>query len=157
VKRNRHLMLWLAVLVLAIASVFLGACGSGSSSDDKALFDKVTTMWTDQDAAAAKEIFAADANVYWNWPVQSGGPAEMTTGIDEISALVASGDMGHPTPLGDDVFTYVPSAEDVKNLTAAYDGARYIAGPVYVGRDIYSITLEVRDGKVQNQYVEAWY
>jgi hypothetical protein len=137
--------------------VALGACSSGSPSDDKALFDKVTTMWTNQDAAAAKEIFAANAYLYWNWPKPSGSSPEMNSGIDEISALVASGAMGHPTPLGDDVFTYAPSTEDIKNLTAAYDGARYIAGPVYVGRDIYEITLEVRDGKVQNQYVEAWY
>lgn len=156
-KRGRHLMLWLAVLVLAIASLALGACGSGSSSDDKALFDKVTAMWTDQDAAAAKEIFAADANLYWNWAARSGEPAEMTSGIDEISVLVASGEMSHPTPLGDDVFTYVPSGEDIKNLTSAYDGARYIAGPVYVDGNLYLITLEVRDGKVQNHYVEAWY
>jgi hypothetical protein len=148
------LPLLILVLVLAAASATLAACG-GTNADDKALFGKVTAMWTNQDAAAAKEIFATDANVYWNW--NAGSTPEMTTGIDEISALVASGAKSHPTLLGDDVFTYVPSAKDINNLTAAYGGARYIAGPVYVDRRLYLVTLEVRDGKVLNQYVEAMY
>jgi hypothetical protein len=151
-------MLGLVMVVVAAVSVVLGACGGTiSNSSDKALFDKVTTMWTNQDAAAAKEIFAADAHLYWNWPAQSGNDPVVNTGIDEISALVASGDMGHPTALGDDVFTYRPSAKDIEQLTAAYDGAHYIAGPVYVARDLYLIVLEVRDGKVQNHFVEALY
>ena len=87
-------------------------------------------MWTDQDAAAAKEIFAADANLYWNWSAAPDNTPEMQTGIDEISALVASGQMGHPTLVGDDVFAYEPSAKDIENLSVTYDGARYIAGPV---------------------------
>jgi hypothetical protein len=137
--------------------MIFGACGSGTDADDKALFDKVTAMWTDQDAAAAKEIFAADANLYWNWSAEPGNTPEMQTGIDEISALVASGQMGHPTPVGDDVFAYEPSAKDIENLSVAYDGARYIAGPVYVARGLYLVVLEVRDGKAQNLFVEALY
>lgn len=147
------LSLLILMLMLAAASTVLGACGSSVNTDDKALFDKVMTMWTNQDAAAAKEIFATDANLYWNWA----GPSspEVTKGIDDISAMVASGSAGHPTPLGDDVFTYVPSAKDIDSMTVAYDGARYVAGPVNVGRDLYLATLEVRDGKVVNHYVEA--
>jgi hypothetical protein len=154
-KRLLLPLLILALILIGVLAV-LSACG-GTLNDDKALFDKVTAMWTNQDAAAAKEIFAADANLYWNWPAQSGNSPVVNTGIDEISALVASGQMGHPTPLGDDVFAYAPSAKDIDNLSVAYDGTRYIAGPVYVGRDLYLITLEVRDGKVVNHFVEAWY
>jgi len=141
------------VLVLVAASVVLGGCG-GTMNADKAFFEKVTTAYTNQDAAAAKQLFATDASLHWNWPAVSGEAAETTTGIDAISSLVASGEKGHPTPMGY-VFTYVPSSKDLGNLTAAYDGARYIAGPIYVARDLYLLVLEVRDGKVTNQYVEA--
>jgi hypothetical protein len=151
------LPLLILLVVLAAASTIFGACGSGTNPDDKALFDKVTAMWTDKDAAAAKEIFTADANLYWNWSAEPGNTPEMQTGIDEISALVASGQMGHPTLAGDDVFTYEPSAKDMEYLPATYDGARYIAGPVYEARGLYLIVLEVRDGKVQNHFVEALY
>ena len=150
------LLILVAVLVLVAASVALGACNGGSSSDGKALFEKVTAMWRDKDAAAATEIFAADANLYWNWPAPSGTPAEMNTGIEEISALVASGDMGAPTPYGDAVYTLdIPADKDVQYISASYKGARFIAAPVYVGKDLYMIVLEVRDGKVQNHFVEA--
>ena len=142
--------LLILMLVVVAASTVLGGCG-GTSSADKALFDRMTAVWTKQDAAGANEVFASDANVYWNW---SDTP-ETFTGIDKIAALVANGTMGHPTSLGNEIFTYVPSVDDIKNLTSAYDGARYIAGPVYVARGLYLVTLEVRNGKIANQYVEA--
>jgi hypothetical protein len=67
---------------------------------------------------------------------------------------VASGARSHPAPLGDEVFTYVPSAKDIDSMAAGYDGARYIAGPANVDGNLYLVTLEVRDGKVVNHYVE---
>lgn len=157
-KRSRYILLGLTLLVLAVTSVALGACSSGSSSDDKALFEKMAAVWKNKDAAAATELFAADANLYWNWGVPSGGPADMTTGIKEISALVASGDMGYPTLYGDAVYTLdIPADKNVQYISADYKGARFIAAPVYVGTDLYMVVLEVRDGKIQNHFVEALY
>jgi hypothetical protein len=154
--KAKKLPLLVAVLVLVAASVALGACSGGSSSDEKALFEKVTAMWRDKDAAAATELFAADATLYWNWPVPSGTPAGMQTGIEEINTLVASGDMGAPTLYGDAVYTLdIPADKDVQYISANYKGARFIAAPVYVGTELYMVVLEVRDGKVQNHFVEA--
>ncbi len=53
--------------------------------------------------------------------------------------------------------TYVPSAKDIEALSVAYDGARYIAGPVMVARDLYMSVIEIRDGKVANQWVSYMY
>jgi hypothetical protein len=55
----KRVTLPLLALILAqtAASTILGACGSSPNAEDKAVFDKVTAMSTDQDAAAAKEIF----------------------------------------------------------------------------------------------------
>ena len=78
------------------------------------------------------------------------------TGIEEINTLVASGDMGAPTLYGDAVYTLdIPADKDVQYISANYKGARFIAAPVYVGTELYMIVLEVRDGKVQNHFVEA--
>jgi hypothetical protein len=148
VRVNRWLLV--AVVVLAAASVAVGACGSGSS--DKALFDKMGAAWISNDVAAAEEVYAADAVIQW----PEGTEPAVSTGIEEISNLVAEYPVD-PTPMGDDTFTYVPSAKDIEALSVAYDGARYMAGPVMVGRDLYMSVIEIRDGKVANQWVSYMY
>jgi hypothetical protein len=150
VKRSRYLMLGLTVLVLAVTSVALGACGGGG--DDQALMDKMTAAWTNNDVAAAKEVYAADAVIRW----PEGADPARSTGIEEISSLVA-GYPVDPTPIGGETLTYVPSAKDIEALSVAYDGAKYMAGPVRVGRDLYMVVVEVREGKVANQWVDYMY
>jgi hypothetical protein len=149
------LPLLILVLVLVPASVVLEGCG-GTLSADQALLEKMTDVWSKQDRAGAEEIYAPDAQIFWNWGVPSDTPPEMTTGIEEIGNMVAVYPVD-PTPITDDIYTYAPSADDIANLTMGYDGARYIATPVRVGRDLYMVVLEVRDGKIINQFVEAMY
>jgi hypothetical protein len=146
---------WLAVVAVVVgATMALGACGSGG--DDKALFEKMSTVWKNKDTAGVKELYVADAVLYWNWPKPSGEPADMTSGIEEIGALVASGDLGYPTLYGDAVYTLdIPADKPIERISANYKGARFISAPVYVGTDLYMLVLEVRDGKIQNQFVEA--
>ncbi len=145
---NRWLLV--AVVVLAAASVAVGACGGGSS--DTALFDKLGAAWISNDVAAAKEVYAADAVIQW----PEGSEPAVSTGIDAITKLVADYPID-PTRIGDETFTYVPSAKDIEALSVAYDGARYVAYPVRVGRDLYLSVIEIRDGKVANQWVSYMY
>ncbi len=90
---NRWLLV--AVVVLAAASVAVGACGGGSS--DTALFDKLGAAWISNDVAAAKEVYAADAVIQW----PEGSEPAVSTGIEEISNLIAEYPVD-PTPIGDD-------------------------------------------------------
>jgi len=138
------------VLVLAAAALAVGGCGGGG--DDQALFDKMGAAWISNDVAAAKQVYTADAVIRW----PEGAEPAVSNGIEEISNLVAEYPVD-PTPIGDETFTYVPSAEDIEALSQAYNGARYIAGPVRVGRDLYMVVLEVKDGKVANQWVSYMY
>jgi ketosteroid isomerase-like protein len=143
---------WLlvAVLVLAAASMAVGACGGGNS--DTALFDKMGAAWISNDVAAAKEVYAADAVIRW----PEGAEPALSTGIEEISDLMAEYPVD-PTPMGDATFGYIPSAKDIEALSVAYDGARYIAGPVMLYRNLYMSVIEIRDGKVANQWVSYMY
>jgi hypothetical protein len=151
----RMLVLLLAVTLLAGIAAAIVGCSGGS--DDKAMFEKMATVWKDKDAAGAKQLFAADANVYWNWS-PSVGTAEVTTGIDAISALVATGSMSYPTLHGDDVYAVdFPAGTTIASLSQNYQGAHFIAAWSRVSTQLYLVVLEVRDGKIQNQYVEAMY
>ena len=145
---NRWLLL--AVVVLAAAAVAVGACGGGSS--DTALLDKMGAAWISNDVAAAKEVYTADAVVVW----PAGSDPAVSTGIDAITKLVADYPID-PTRIGDETFTYIPSAKDIEALSVAYEGARYMAYPVRVGRDLYMSVIEIRDGKVANQWVSYMY
>jgi hypothetical protein len=146
---------WLAVasvaLVLTVASVTLGACSSGGG-DDQALFDKLSAAWISNDAAAAKELYTPDAVIHW----PEGSEPAVSNGVEEISGMVADYPVD-PTPMGQDVFTYVPSAKDIEALSQAYNGSHFVAGPVRVGRDLYMSVIEIRDGKVANQWVDYMY
>ncbi|MFH1834178.1 MAG: nuclear transport factor 2 family protein [bacterium] len=139
---------WLAITVgvLAAALLILSACGGGSS--DRAFIDRFMAMWDSNDAAAAQQLFTADAVIYWP---EGAAPAK-TTGIEEIGSMIKTYPVD-PLPLGDSSFTFVPSDKDMELLVAGYKGAHYIACPVTVGREIYMMVLEVRDGKVANQWV----
>ena len=156
--KAKKLLLLVAVVALAAASVTIGACSSGGSSDDKALFEKVATVWKNKDAEGAKEIYADNANCYWNWPgarvgVTTDAP-QVTSGIEAISALVASGDMGYPTLQGESVYALdIPADEPVKNISADYKGARFVYLPMSGGTGLFMMILEVRDGKVQTMVV----
>ncbi len=153
VRVNHRLLVVAVVLVLAAASLALAACGDGSSgSDDRAFIDKFMAMWDSNDAAAAKELFADNAVI--TWPEGTEPPV---VGLDAIAETVASYP-ADPLPAGDIAFTYVPSDEDLKYLAAAkYEGAHYIACPVMLGSDLYMMVLELRDGKVLNQWVSSMY
>ena len=154
--RAKMLLPLVALLVLALVSVALGACGGGG--DDKALFEKVATVWKNKDAEGAKEIYADNANLYWNWPgaregVTTDAP-QVTSGIEAISALAASGDMGYPTLQGESVYALdIPADEPVENISADYKGARFVYLPISAGTGLFMMVLEVRDGKVQTMVV----
>jgi hypothetical protein len=128
-----------------------------AADDDRALFETALAVFTDQDTAGAQEVFAEDANLYWNFSGELGGPLDVTAGIDEISALVAD----YPSDVylyGDSVYTLdIPADKEIHYLTVAYKGVRFIYAPVRVGRDLFMCVLELRDGKIQNQYVEAMF
>lgn len=127
-----------------------------AAGDDKALFEKELAVFTNQDVAGAQAIFAEDASLYWN-TAGTAGSAFVTAGIDEISALVADYPAGVHL-YGDTVYTVNLSADkDIQDLTVAYKGARFIYAPVVVGRDLYMCVLEIRDGRIQNQYVMAMF
>lgn len=149
---NRWLLV--AVVVLAAASVAVSACGgTTSSSSDKALLDKMTKVWDSNDVAGAKGLYTADAVIYW----PEGATPAKSTGIDEISSLVA-GYPVDPMPVeGSLSFTYIPTAKDIEDTSASYDGARFISSPSIVERNLYMVVLEVRDGKVANQWVSYMY
>jgi ketosteroid isomerase-like protein len=150
-RANRWLVVAAVALVLTVSSVMLGACSSGGG-DEQALMDKMTAAWTDNDVAAAKELYTADAVIRW----PEGADPARTTGIEEISKAVADYPVD-PTPMGDEIFIYEPSAKDIEALSVAYEGAQYIAGPVRVGRDLYHVVVEVRDGRIANQWVDYMY
>jgi hypothetical protein len=148
---NRWLVVAAVALVLTVASVALGAC-SGGAGDDQALFDKLSAAWISNDAAAAKELYTPDAVIHW----PEGAEPAVSNGVQEIRSMVAEYPVD-PTPMGQDVFTYVPPAKDIEALSRAYNGAHFIAGPVRVGRDLYMSVIEIRDGKVANQWVSYMY
>ena len=148
-KAKKSLLL-VALLVLAAVSVGLGACGGGD--DDQALFEKMTAVWTNEDAALAEEVYATDAVIYW----PEGSTPAKTSGIDEIKAMLPGYPLD-PTLMGDATLTYVPSAKDIEGLSVAYDGARFIGGPAQAARELFEVVLEVRDGKVATQWVTYMY
>lgn len=149
-------------LVLAATSTAMGACGN--ENDAKALFEEVVAVWEAKDATAAGELYNGDAALYWNWHVHRQGqyettrPTEMARGIEEIGQLVASGAMGLPKLYGEDVYTLdLPVDESVLDIWADYRGAQFIAAPVSAEHELYMMVLEVRDGKIQNEFIEAMY
>jgi hypothetical protein len=146
-KVNRWMLV--AVVVLAAAAAAVSACGG---SGDQALFDKSLAAFVSNDVAMAKEAYAADAVIHWP---EDSEPA-MSTGIDAIGKMAADYPVD-PVRVGDATFTYVPSAKDIELMTAAYQGARYVAAPVAVGRDLYMVVMEIRDGKVANQWISYMY
>ena len=154
--RVKILLALVILLLLAAASTALGACAN--EDDAKALFKEVAAVWKAKDATTAAELYDEDATLYWNWPVSSEPPAEMTRGMEEIGILVSSGAMGYPTLYGDAVYTLDISADKpTQHISDGYRGAQFIAAPVFIGIDLYMMVLEVRDGKIQNQFVEAMY
>ena len=136
--------------MLAAASAAVSACGGGSG--DQALFDKSLAAFASNDVAMAKEAYAADAVIRW----PEGSDPAVSTGIDAISKMAANYPVD-PLRVGDATFSYVPSAKDVGLMSAAYQGARYIAAPVTVGRDLYMVVEEIRDGKVANEWISYMY
>lgn len=150
VRTQRWVGVALTALLLLAAALIPAACGGGGG--DKALLEKALAVFTDQDVAGAQEIFAEDATLYWNF-----SEPLVVSGINDISALIAD----YPTDVflhGDTVnILDITADQDIQSLTVAYKGARFISAPVRAGRDLYMEVLEVRDGKIQNQYVEAMY
>jgi hypothetical protein len=147
VRTTRWLLV--AILVLVTVSMALGACGGGSS--DQAFVTKFMAMWDSNDVTAAKQLFADSAKIYW--PEGTNPPV---VGIDAISSTVASYPVD-PIPAGDVAFTYVPSATDMKKLSAGYTNTHYIACPVMTGSQLYMMVLEIKDGKVLTQWVSYMY
>ena len=145
---NRWLLV--AVVVLAAASAAVSACGGASG--DRALFDKALAAFASNDVAMAKEAYTADAVIHW----PEGSDPAMSTGIDAISKM-AAGYPVDPVRVGDAAFSYVPSAKDIDLMSAAYKGARYVASPVTVARDLYMVVMEIRNGKVANQWISYMY
>jgi hypothetical protein len=150
VKRRRYIMLGLAVLVLIMVSVVLGACGGGSD-DPGAIYEKARMAFVNNDVAAAKEVFADDAVI--NWP-QGADPA-VSTGIDEITAMVKDYPVD-PIEVGDP-WTYVPSAKDLEPLPNSYKGASYVASPVRVEGNLYMNLVQIVDGKIVNNWITPMY
>ncbi len=150
--RSRRVNRWLlvAVVVVAAASAVVSACGGGSS--DQALFDESLAAFASNDVAMAKEAYAADAVIQW----PEGSEPVASAGIDAISKMAADYPVD-PVRVGDATFSYVPSAKDIGLMTGAYQGARYVAAPVTVGRDLYMVVEEIRNGKVANQWVSYMY
>ncbi len=148
VMRSSRVNRWLlaAVVVLAAVSAAVSACGSGSGG--QGLFDKAITAFASNDVAMAKEAYAGDAVIQW----PEGSDPAVSSGIDAISKMAADYPVD-PVRVGDATFSYVPSAKDIGLMTGAYQGARYVAAPVTVGRDLYMVVMEIRDGKVANQWV----
>jgi ketosteroid isomerase-like protein len=148
---NRWLVI--AVVVLAAALVALGGWviidRYVGGNDDQALVDTMATVWTNNDVAAAKELYAADAVV-----MLPGDPA--LTGIDAISKVVSIYPVD-PQRVGDTTLTYVPSSKDLELLLAKYKGARYVAYPVTVAHELFMAVMEIRDGKVAKQWVTSMY
>jgi hypothetical protein len=147
-KVNRLLLV--AVVVIAAASATVSACGGGSG--DRALFDKALKAFASNDVAMAKVAYAADAVIQW----PEGSDPAASTGIDAISKM-AAGYPVDPVRVGDATFSYVPSAKDIELLTSAYKGARYVAAPVTVGRDLYMVVMEIRAGEVANEWISYMY
>ena len=147
-KINRWLLI--AVVTLAAASAAVSACGDGSG--DRALFDRSLEAFASNDVAMAKEAYAADAVIQW----PEGSEPAVSTGIDAISKMAADYPVD-PVRVGDAAFSYVPSAKDIELMSAAYQGARYVAAPVAVARDLYMVVMEIRDGKVANQWISYMY
>ena len=100
----------------------------------------------------AKEAYAADAAIQW----PEGSEPAVSAGIDAISKMAADYPVD-PVRVGDAVLRYVPSAKDIELMSAAYQDARYAAAPVAVGRDLYMVVEEIRDGKVANQWISYMY
>jgi hypothetical protein len=151
VRRGRvNPWLLVAVVVIAAAAAAVSACGGGSG--DQALFDKSLAAFASNDVAMAKEAYAADAVIRW----PEGSDPAMSTGIDAISKMAADYPVD-PVRVGGATFSYVPSAKDIQLMTAAYQGARYVAAPVTVGRDLYMVVEEIRGGKVANQWISYMY
>jgi hypothetical protein len=152
VIRRRKVNRWLlvAAVVLAAASIVANACGGGSG--DQALFDKALTAFASNNVAIAKEAYAADAVIQW----PEGAEPAVSAGIDAISKMAADYPVD-PVRVGDATFSYVPSAKDIELMTVAYQGARYVAAPVEVGRDLYMVVMELRDGKVANEWISYMY
>jgi hypothetical protein len=147
-KINRWLLI--AAVMLAAASAAVSACGGGSG--DQAVFDKSLEAFVSNDVAMAEEAYAADAVIQW----PEGSQPAISAGIDAISKMAADYPVD-PVRVGAATFSYVPSAKDIELMSGAYQGARYIAAPVTVGRELYMVVEELRDGKVANEWISYMY
>jgi hypothetical protein len=164
--KNRLFPIAVSVFVLAL-SVAVCACGGegssaastagtvGTASDitqpDQALFEKMAALWHDNDVAAAKEIYAPDAVVYW---VDSAASTR-NTGIDDISAAVQRFSVSLVPVAG--IHTYTLSSTELPQLGPSYGDAYYIAGPVAREGQVYMTVVEIRDGKIADQWVTPMY
>jgi predicted small secreted protein len=147
------LPLLILVLVLVATSMTLGACGS-TIDGATALMDKEAAVWANKDTAGAREIYTNDAVVYM--PVGS-GDSDMISGIEEIVKAVEIG--VNNQQYGDALTLSVPT--DDKALPPAYRGATYVTQPSIVtagGQSyLFTVILEVRDGKIANQWITQMY
>lgn len=148
------LPLLILVLVLVVASLSLGACGSSTSDEAKALVTKQAAVWAGKDTVGAREIYTDDAVVYM--PTGSGDTNKIS-GIDEILTGVRNGIDNKP--YGDALTLSVPA--DEKALAPGFRGATYVtqaaivkAGPLSLP---FTVTIEVRDGKIVNQWIMQMY
>ncbi|MBN1322108.1 MAG: hypothetical protein JXA87_14850 [Thermoleophilia bacterium] len=116
--------------------------------------DKEAAVWANQDTAVAREIYTNDAVVYM--PV-GGGDSDKISGIEEIVNAVKTG--VNNQQYGDALTPSVPA--DEKALSPTYRGAIYVTQPsiATVGEQTYlfTVTLEVRDGKIVNQWITQMY
>lgn len=151
----KRLVLPLLILVLGLAaiSMTLGACG-GTAGEATALMEKEAAVWNDKDTAGAREIYTDDAVVYMP---AGGGDSDKISGIEEIVKAVQSG--VNNELYGDTLTLSVPDDEEA--LGQSYRGATYVTqanivtshGAAY----LFTVILEVRDGKIANQWVTQMY
>ncbi|HEX2987657.1 MAG TPA: hypothetical protein VHS06_05745 [Chloroflexota bacterium] len=145
--------LLILALLLAVASATLTACGgSSTSSADRVFAEKVMKMWSSNDAATAKQLFAENATIYW----PEDAAEAPVKGIDAIASTIASYPLD-PVLMGDSVYTFVPSTEDMKLLASTYKDSRFIAFPAALGNDAFLTWLELKNGKIQNEWISYMY